>query len=152
MKVIYTVAYSNRHLDPQCSTDIPPRQSKWLIYWVKVLRMSQPVNGEGVFCFWHFINLSLTYLLRHLPSYVQPRDPHGADNQTIVDSLWSVYEDSYSNRGNVQPSSQLTGTVSVSATLPLVIGWRKILQFESNETVCITNKQRANEWMSKQCN
>jgi len=24
-----------------------------------------PRNGEGLFLFWHFINLSLTYLLRH---------------------------------------------------------------------------------------
>ena len=38
----------------------------------------QPGNGEGLFLFWHLINLSLTYLLRHLPTYLQPRDPHGA--------------------------------------------------------------------------
>jgi len=37
-----------------------------------------PGKGEGLFWFWHFINLSLTYLLRHLPTYLQPRDPHGA--------------------------------------------------------------------------
>ena len=36
-----------------------------------------PGNGEGLFCFWHFINLSLTYLLRHLPTYLQVWDPHG---------------------------------------------------------------------------
>jgi len=33
----------------------------------------RPGNGEGLFWFWHFINLSLTYLLRHLPTYLQPR-------------------------------------------------------------------------------
>jgi len=38
----------------------------------------RPGNGEGLFWFWHFINLSLTYLLRHLPAYLQPQDPHGA--------------------------------------------------------------------------
>jgi len=38
----------------------------------------RPGNGEGLFLFWRFINLSLTYLLRHLPTYLQPRDPHGA--------------------------------------------------------------------------
>jgi len=27
-----------------------------------------PGNGEGLFWFRHFINLSLTYLLRHLPT------------------------------------------------------------------------------------
>jgi len=33
----------------------------------------------GLFLFQCFINLSLlTYLLRHLPTYLQPRDPHGA--------------------------------------------------------------------------
>jgi len=35
-----------------------------------------PGNGEGLFLFWCFINMSLTYLLRHLPTYLQPRDPH----------------------------------------------------------------------------
>jgi len=29
-------------------------------------------NGDGLFWFRHFINLSLTYLLRHLPTYFQP--------------------------------------------------------------------------------
>jgi len=27
-------------------------------------------NGEDLFWFWRFINLSLTYLLRHLPTYL----------------------------------------------------------------------------------
>ena len=40
----------------------------------------RPGNGEGLFWFWHFINLSLTYSLRHLPTYLQPRDPHGANS------------------------------------------------------------------------
>jgi len=30
-----------------------------------------PGNKEGLFWFRHFINLSLTYLLRHLPTYLQ---------------------------------------------------------------------------------
>jgi len=38
----------------------------------------RPGNGEGLFWFWHFISLSLTHLLRHLPIYLQPQDPHGA--------------------------------------------------------------------------
>jgi len=29
----------------------------------------RPRNGEGLLLLWHFINLSLTYLLRHLPTY-----------------------------------------------------------------------------------
>jgi len=29
----------------------------------------RPGNGEGLFLFWRFINLSLTYLRRHLPTY-----------------------------------------------------------------------------------
>jgi len=33
----------------------------------------RPWNGEGLFLFRQFINLSLTYLLRHLLTYVQPR-------------------------------------------------------------------------------
>jgi len=45
-----------------------------------------PGNGEGLFLFWHFINLSLTYL-RHLPTYLQPENPHRA--------LRSKYADAY---------------------------------------------------------
>jgi len=37
-----------------------------------------PGNGEGLFWFWCFINLSFTYLLRHLRTYLQPRDPYRA--------------------------------------------------------------------------
>jgi len=29
----------------------------------------RPGNGAGLFWFWHFINLSLTYLPRYLPTY-----------------------------------------------------------------------------------
>jgi len=32
----------------------------------------QPGNGEGLFLFRYFINLSLTYLLRCLPTFLQP--------------------------------------------------------------------------------
>jgi len=39
----------------------------------------RPGNGDGLFWFWRFINLSLTYLLRHLPTYLQARDPHEAN-------------------------------------------------------------------------
>jgi len=35
-------------------------------------------NWEGLFWFRCFINLSLIYLFRHLPTYLQPQDPHGA--------------------------------------------------------------------------
>jgi len=38
----------------------------------------RPENGEGLFWFRHFINLPLTYLLRHISIYLQPRDPHEA--------------------------------------------------------------------------
>ena len=41
----------------------------------------RPGNGEGLFWFQRFINLSLTYLLRHLPTYSQFLDPHGAYSQ-----------------------------------------------------------------------
>jgi len=32
-------------------------------------------NGEGLFWFRRFINLPLTYFLRHLPAYLKPQDP-----------------------------------------------------------------------------
>ena len=43
-----------------------------------VQQHKNPGNGEGLFWFWRFIKLSLTYLLRHLPTYLQPRNPHVA--------------------------------------------------------------------------
>jgi len=46
----------------------------------------QPGNGEGLFWFQCFINLSLTYLFRHLPTYCSPKIhtgqvPHGTTTQ-----------------------------------------------------------------------
>jgi len=38
----------------------------------------RPGSGEVLFWFWHFINLSLTYFLKHLHTYLQPWYPHGA--------------------------------------------------------------------------
>jgi len=38
----------------------------------------RPGNREGLFWFQHFIHLSFTQLPRHLPTYSQPQDPHGA--------------------------------------------------------------------------
>jgi len=38
----------------------------------------RPGNGEGLFWFHHFINLSLTCLFTHLLTYLHPQDPHGA--------------------------------------------------------------------------
>jgi len=43
----------------------------------------RPGNGEGLFGFQRFINLSLTYLDTHL----QPRDPHRAAT-TSTTVLW----------------------------------------------------------------
>ena len=46
-----------------------------------------PENGDSLFLFWCFINLSLSYLLRHLPIYLQPApDPHRAPVQE--EKLW----------------------------------------------------------------
>jgi len=42
----------------------------------------RPENGEGLFWFRRFVNLSITYLLRHLSTYVQPQDPHRANGQS----------------------------------------------------------------------
>jgi len=44
----------------------------------------RPGNGEGLFWFLCFVNLSLTYLLRQLPIYLQPRDPHGAELSRVL--------------------------------------------------------------------
>jgi len=40
-------------------------------------------NAEGLFWFQCFINLSLTYLLRHLPTYLQPRNPCSAADMLV---------------------------------------------------------------------
>jgi len=47
----------------------------------------QPGNGEGLFWFQCFINLSLTYL-RHLPTYLQPWVPHRAHNDLPASETW----------------------------------------------------------------
>jgi len=44
----------------------------------------QPGNGQDLFWFRRFINLSLAYLLSHLPTYLQPWDPHGDNKQTCL--------------------------------------------------------------------
>ena len=58
----------------------------------------RPGNGEGLFWFRRFITLSLTYLTRHLPTYLQPRDPHGAEwnmrNFPAVSVFWFCFEES----------------------------------------------------------
>jgi len=41
-----------------------------------------PGNAQGLFWFRRFINLSLAYLLRHLPTYFQPRELHWASYLT----------------------------------------------------------------------
>ena len=57
----------------------------------------RPGNGQDLFWFWRFINLSLIYLLRHWPTYLQPRDPHRAVTcKTFVHpshsiSLWVLF-------------------------------------------------------------
>jgi len=58
----------------------------------------RPGNGEGLFWFRYFINLSLTYLLRHLPTYLQPRTHTWqetaciwTDNQTHNDTEITVW-------------------------------------------------------------
>ena len=42
----------------------------------------RPKNGKGLFLFRRFINLSPTYLLRHLPLLLTAPDPHGAHTKT----------------------------------------------------------------------
>jgi len=45
-----------------------------------------------LFVFQRFINMALIYLLRHLSTYLQPKDPHGANTEWLiwmtVDSRW----------------------------------------------------------------
>jgi len=43
-------------------------------------------NWRGPILFRRFINLSHTYLLRHLPTYLHPRDTHGASELRKVSS------------------------------------------------------------------
>ena len=44
----------------------------------------QPGNGEGLFLFRRFINLSLTYLLRHLPTYLQSQTHTGLTTSQLA--------------------------------------------------------------------
>ena len=47
-----------------------------------------PGNREGPFLFRRFINLSLTYSLRHQPTYLQPWDSHRAIMQETMGWQW----------------------------------------------------------------
>jgi len=58
-----------------------------------------PGNGEGLFWFQCFINLSLTDLLSHLHTYSQHWDPHGA--KKTRKSL-HVKDDNTANNSNAQ--------------------------------------------------
>jgi len=49
----------------------------------------RPGNGEGLFLVWHLIDLSLTYLLRHL-TYLLPRDPHRAPKSLTRNNKMSL--------------------------------------------------------------
>jgi len=51
----------------------------------------RPGNGKGLFIFWRFINLSLPYLRRHSPTYLQPRTQTGQTGYEIGDlAHWMV--------------------------------------------------------------
>jgi len=50
----------------------------------------RPGNGEGLFWFGRFINLSLTYLLRHLPTYLQPGTHTGRMNTELATKTFSL--------------------------------------------------------------
>jgi len=43
----------------------------------------RPANGEGLFLFWRFVNLLLTYLLRHLTTYLQPQTHMGCTTMDL---------------------------------------------------------------------
>jgi len=64
----------------KCTRPITQKKHKRLKPGLVASYDIRPGNGEGLFWFQCFINLSLTYLLtyRHLPTYSQRRDPHGA--------------------------------------------------------------------------
>jgi len=49
-----------------------------------------PGNAEGLVWFRRFINLSLTSLLRHLPTYLQPQDTHRAYEQREIFHQYSI--------------------------------------------------------------
>jgi len=45
---------------------------------------TQPWNREGLFWFWHFINLSVTYLDTHL---LTAQEPHGAPRKELQKAM-----------------------------------------------------------------
>jgi len=54
---------------------------------------NRPGIGEGLFWFRRFINLSLTYLLKHLPTYLQPhgeKAKQSTDRQQVPNITGSV--------------------------------------------------------------
>jgi len=47
----------------------------------KKYKKLKPRNGQGLFLFQRFINMSLSYLVTNLPGYLQTQDPHGAQQK-----------------------------------------------------------------------
>jgi len=50
----------------------------------------RPGNREGIFLFWHFINVSLTNLLRHLSTYFQPMTHMVHDSLLNTGVAWNL--------------------------------------------------------------
>ena len=50
----------------------------------------RPENGEDLFFYRRFINLSLTYLLRYLLTYLQPRDQHRDGVYSQLNFWWPI--------------------------------------------------------------
>jgi len=71
----------------------------------------RPGNGEGLFLFWRFINLSLTYLLRHLPTYLQSR----THMRHPANSVWREHKTLTPTQrpGHMHPSSSTTRLLNV---------------------------------------
>jgi len=77
----------------------------------------RPGNGEGIFWFRRFINLSLNYLLSHLPTYLQPRHPRGAHGPRISEVRNAGDECSRSLQAGTSPSSHPTPSHPISSTI-----------------------------------
>jgi len=59
-----------------------------------------PGNGEDLFWFQRFINFSLTYLLRHLPTYLQP-GTHTGPVILLINHQLTIHQENTDVQGQI---------------------------------------------------
>ena len=98
-----------------------------------------PGNGEGLFWFRRFINWSLSYLLRHLSTYLQPQDLHEAtaDENSIKISHHTIQSDTHYH---VKCFTVLSLQLCVTITFPNFSRYQVLWLYFTEKSIIFTWK------------